>query len=517
MRNDVLVNLGTFLARRWSRNSKTAVILVDGKVPFTNVEKSVISIPPLNYYLGDEFQRYRQWRMTLWYESMRMAYSARVLSYDHAFGHILNTLESKRIEHLGLEEWGGMEKEVIFNEGISWLSRPLLNSLYGKQKIIEAFSQYFLTGYIKGELFGGELERVSKAVKHGNEIVEEALKGNFGTDWIEQQIPQIIKLLQINPLITIPLLGPKSRIGLGVTQADLIKQIERLTRKRTTDISQDDVKTIVEGTQLRKEYESVVKESQRSEIKGYESLEELGLSVPENLGVDERSIYDFDLITKLKAVVRNWKIGWVEVHDHRGDEVDVDAILESHAKPFLTDFKISVKTKITLLLDHSSSIEDEEIEYKKTTVALCEALKFLGVRFAVYAFSTKDRKVKCWVIKRPEEKWSPINARNLVQIKASGGTPLAEIYNLLLPIMRVFRPDIMVTLTDGEPSDYDAVRSVMTNYRMIGIHMVAIGLAKDIGGAVNIGNNLKGLDFERILATSRMQDIPRKVLSVLQV
>src|SRR5262249_46817771 len=101
MRNDVLVNLGTFLARRWSRNSKTAVILVDGKVPFTNVEKSVISIPPLNYYLGDEFQRYRQWRMTLWYESMRMAYSARVLSYDHAFGHILNTLESKRIEHLG--------------------------------------------------------------------------------------------------------------------------------------------------------------------------------------------------------------------------------------------------------------------------------------------------------------------------------------------------------------------------------------------------------------------------------
>jgi len=52
---------------------------------------------------------------------------------------------------------------------------------------------------------------------------------------------------------------------------------------------------------------------------------------------------------------------------------------------------------------------------------------------------------------------------------------------------------------------------------MIGIHMVAIGLAKDIGSAVNIGHNLKGLDFERILALSRLQDIPRKVLSLLQI
>ena len=47
-----------------------------------------------------------------------------------------------------------MENEVIFNEGISWLSRPLLNSLYGKHKVIEAFSQYLITGYVKGELFG---------------------------------------------------------------------------------------------------------------------------------------------------------------------------------------------------------------------------------------------------------------------------------------------------------------------------------------------------------------------------
>ena len=318
-------------------------------------------------------------------------------------------------------------------------------------------------------------------------------------------------------MITIPLLAPKSRLGLAITQAELIRQIERITKRENRDQNREVMNSIVNGTQLVKEYETLVRESKRSEIKGYASLDELGLSVPNGLGVDERIIYDNDLITKLKAAVRNWKIGWIEIHDEKGDEIDTDALLELHSKPFFTDNKISIKTKITLLLDHSSSIEDEEIEYKKTTIALCEALKFLGITFAVYAFSTKERKVKCWVIKRPEEKWSPINARNLVQIKASGGTPLAEIYNMLFPIMRAFKPDLMITLTDGEPSDYDAVRSIVSIYKMMGIHMVAIGLAKDIGSAVNIGHNLKGLDFERILALSRLQDIPRKVLSLLQI
>ena len=163
-----------------------------------------------------------------------MAFSTKVLSYDHAFGYILNSLESKRIEILGLKEWEGMENELIFNEGISWLTRPLLNSLYGKQKIIEAFSQYLLTGYVKGELFGSELDRVRNAVNFGNEIVREALDRSSGTDWLERHIPQIIKLLQINPLVTIPLTMPKSRIGLSLSANDLVKQIQKISQKKTT-------------------------------------------------------------------------------------------------------------------------------------------------------------------------------------------------------------------------------------------------------------------------------------------
>lgn len=181
------------------------------------------------------------------------------------------------------------------------------------------------------------------------------------------------------------------------------------------------------------------------------------------------------------------------------------------------DFKNTIKTKIALLLDHSSSIDDYELEYKKATVALCEALKFLDVKFSAYAFSTRNKKVSCWVIKHPDVKWTSITARNLVQIKASGGTPLAEIYGLLLPLMKSYKPDIMITLTDGEPSDYNAVRSAIKTYKMSGIHMVAVGVGKTVNTAVNIGLNLKYLEYERILVVSQLHDIPTKVLSLLQV
>src|ERR687886_800935 len=151
-RNDVLLDIATFLARRWSSNSKVVIVLTKDKIPIAKPDKNQIMLPLLNYYPGNEFQKYRQWRVSLWYESMRMLYSTKVLSYEHAFGFILNNIETKRVEILGLDQWKGMRNELIFNEGISWLSRPLLNSLYGRYKVIEGFSQYFMNGYIKGEL-----------------------------------------------------------------------------------------------------------------------------------------------------------------------------------------------------------------------------------------------------------------------------------------------------------------------------------------------------------------------------
>ena len=72
-------------------------------------------------------------------------------------------------------------------------------------------------------------------------------------------------------------------------------------------------------------------------------------------------------------------------------------------------------------------------------------------------------------VKPQNVKWGPIYAKRLMQIKPLGGTPLAEVYKILQPTINSFKPDIFVTLTDGEPSDMDAVRLTVLSYKRHGI------------------------------------------------
>lgn len=519
LRNDVLLDIATFLARRWTNNLNVTILLKNEKVAIARPEKSQIVLPLPDHFPGTEFQKYRQWRVGLWYESMRLVFCTKVLSYDHIFGFLLNTLETKRIEILGLRYWQGMTKEVVFNEGISWLLRPLLNSIYGKHKIAEAFSQYFLTGHLKGELYGNEFEKVKNAAELANRVVNEAIVNNHDTDWIERWIPKLVKALELDSLASFPILTPRSKIGLGrsLDQNDLLKEIEKHVKLKNVhkDIEKE-TKEIIEGNDVFAEFKTLLKESKRTQNKGYEGLENFGLSIPDKLDVDESEIYDTDLIQKTKATFRDWRTGWIEKHEELGDEFDPEIYVERLHRTFIADVKLSIRTKIAILLDHSSSIEDVEVEYKRATIALCEAMKYLGVKFSVFAFSTESSQVKCWIIKPSNVHWSSVHARRLAQIKAIGGTPLAEIYGLLQPVFKSFKPDMMVTFTDGEPSDYDSVREMVLTYRKMGITMIAIGVGRTVNDAVNISRNLKYLSYEKSLAVSRLQDIPKKVINLLR-
>jgi Mg-chelatase subunit ChlD len=155
------------------------------------------------------------------------------------------------------------------------------------------------------------------------------------------------------------------------------------------------------------------------------------------------------------------------------------------------------------------------VDYKKATLALCEVLAFLKIKFSVYAFNTTKRQVMCWLVKPEDLKWNNSCAKRLAQIPANGGTPLAEVYDKLYPIMHSKKPDIFLTFSDGEPSDAFAARSMVKSFKSIGIKMVAIGVGRDTRNATIIATNLKYLGFERTLGVSRLKDIPNKVLNVL--
>jgi hypothetical protein len=87
LRNDILLDIATFLARRWSNNAKVIVTLSKDRSPQTDIEKQQIILPTLNYFHGEEFQRYRQWRVSLWYEAMRIRHTSKVKvsRQDHAW------------------------------------------------------------------------------------------------------------------------------------------------------------------------------------------------------------------------------------------------------------------------------------------------------------------------------------------------------------------------------------------------------------------------------------------------
>ncbi|MGI0059488.1 MAG: VWA domain-containing protein, partial [Nitrosotalea sp.] len=166
---------------------------------------------------------------------MRIRYSNKILSNDHAFGFILNTLETRRIETIARTVWQGMDSEIIFRYGVSWLYRPLLNTLYGNTRIVEGFSQYFLLGDIKGELSPSAFEKVQKASKLAIEIVKESIEKKYETDWLEKKVPEIIKILEIDPLLTIPISIPKISSGMALSDQEFVKTLNKIAKYREND------------------------------------------------------------------------------------------------------------------------------------------------------------------------------------------------------------------------------------------------------------------------------------------
>ena len=514
LQSDTLIDIATFLTRRWSGKENVTVEFSKIKQSETRLKEKRILLIPNEHYYGDDFQKYRQFRASIWYESMRLKYCEKIMSNDHAFGFILNAIETRRIELLGVKVWKGMVEELIFNYTNMWLSRANLGSIFGKARTVEAFYQYFLFDDIKGEIQPSQFNKVTKAVELAKHILNDAIEKDHDTVWIESRIPEILKILELDALISIPLSVPLKGPGLAITPNDFAKAMKQVTKSRKDDFSKFDSKNVLEGKTVLDEFKLIKTENKKNEKKGL-NTKSIGIQIPDQSNVDETKIYDQDLINNLKAKVKEWKTGWKEYHFFVGDEFDNESYLEGYDRPFITDVKKSIRTRIVILLDHSSSIADQQVDYKKATLALCEVLAFLKIKFSVYAFNTTERQVMCWLVKPDDLKWNNSCAKRLAKIPANGGTPLAEVYDKLYPILNSKKPDIFLTLSDGEPSDAFAARSVVKSFKAVGIKMVAIGVGRDTRNATIIATNLKYLGFERTLGVSRLRDIPNKVLTIL--
>ena len=235
LRNDTLIEIATFLVRRWSEKENVVVKFSEKKQNETRLKEKTVLLTPNDQYHGDGFQKYRQFRASIWYEAMRLKYCKKILSNDHAYGFILNAIETRRIELMGIKVWKGMNEELIFNYTNMWLSRANLSSIYGKARTIEAFYQLFLFGEIKGEIQPTHFNKIVKAVEYAKHILNEAMENDYDTEWIEKKIPYILKILGVDPLISIPLSVPLKGPGIVITPKDFVKAIKKITKSREDD------------------------------------------------------------------------------------------------------------------------------------------------------------------------------------------------------------------------------------------------------------------------------------------
>jgi len=515
LQNESLVEIATFLVRRWSEKNNIIIEISDKVETKTRLKEHKVILTPLEKRIGNDFQRYRQFRTSLWYEAMRIKYCKKILSNDHAFGFILNTMETQRVEELGRKIWRGMSEEIIFNHTFMLISRPQLHTVYGKARIVEAFYQYFMFGAIKGEIQSSNFEKIKKATKIAKYNVNKAINENLETEWLEKKVTEIIKTLEIDSLLTIPISLPFMKAGMPLSEEEILKVLKVISKNKEGEHGTVDPSAVLRGDDIYDEYKLLLEEFKKTENKGL-IPEAIGIQTPSTRNVDETTIYDMNLINGLKTKFKEWKSGWKEQHLKSGDEFDEENYIEGN-EPFFIDVKKSIKTKIVILLDHSSSIASDAIEYKKATLALCEVLAFLKVKFAVYAFSTQDRSMVCWSIKPENIKWNNITAKRLAQVIANGSTPLAEVYDKMFSILQSKRPDIFLTLTDGEPSDPNAVRNMTKSLKGLGISMVAMGLGSNTVRSITIANNLRHLGYEKTMSVSRLKDIPSKVIGILDV
>jgi len=514
LQNESIVEIATFLVRRWSEEEGMIVEISDKMETKTSLNEKKVIMAPLEKRIGNDFQKYRQFRTSLWYEAMRVKFCKKILSNDHAFGFILNTMETQKVEQLGRKIWKGMDDEIIFNYAYMLVARPRLNTVYGRARIVEAFYQYFMFGAIKGEIQSSHFEKIKKATEFAKKIVKKAIEEKYDVDLLEKNVSEIVKILDIDSLLTIPISIPYMKAGMALSEEELLKILKIISKNKEGDFGSADSAFVLRGDNVYDEYKVLLDENKKMENKGL-SPDAIGIQIPPTKNVNETTIYDMNLINRLKIKFKEWKYGWKEQHHRFGDEFDEESYIEGH-EPFFIDVKKSIKTKIVILLDHSSSIASDALEYKKATLALCEVLAFLKVKFAVYAFSTQNRSVVCWSIKQENVKWNNITAKRLAQIVANGSTPLAEVYDKMFPMLQSRRPDIFLTLTDGEPSDPDAVRNMTKSLKGLGINMVALGLGPNTVRATTIANNLRHLGYEKTMAVSRLNDIPSKVISILE-
>jgi hypothetical protein len=562
----MLQSLAAFLAPAWSScNDVNVVVKPNSSFASSGFN---ITVPERIIFKGlSGFDNYRLWRFGLWHEAQHVKVNSNLLSASKDSQHpqeqvtdvdsglsfldisVRNILEDYYVNIRGLQVWKGMQAEQAFIQAVLGLrtfpTPPPKGSfragLYAEYTL-QVFSQLLLHSKVNCDLTQWEdYENVKETVAYARNAVDAlATKRLIERDArlsLNQLAHEVAVKLQLDKSSFISPSWHPCQFDFTILQFN-IKREQLKNEVRSSIRSKAQRLEALKGNHnLKQEYEKLQEFGGRREtlVDATEKPESLALPcriyVPRDINVASNEVRSLKayanqdaLVLRMKARLSKWKTRWSEVHGKYGDELDVEAVIDDAKYPFFDEERLQAPKRVTLLLDHSGSIRSFEKTYKAAIAALCEAFKLLTVNFLVLAFNQtytarsstvegNETVDNVWLIKGAKESWGERSLARLVYVQASSSTtPLGEILTVSWPLVRNFKPEVHITLTDGLVSDTTLTKEQVRKYRRSGIRMLGIGIHND---AVNVARNLRILSFDNILAVSNIQQIPNKIVNLL--
>jgi hypothetical protein len=483
----------SFLVKAWAEDS--SLKYRRGESFRCRPDENIVYIPD---YYGDHLPklsglpRWRIWRFTSFHEAMHMLYSPpnkseTVRSIHMPFSKQIpevnfvdwaySIIEDYRIEKLGLRTYVGYVPEQKFSrtvyasqsdglrERISKLDPPFQMLNWFLESLLLDVDPQLTCG--DDSMFLDEILELARPVESEADLISATT----------QILQKFIDRFEFIPPIEIPVLP---LIGLIRIEDEAIPKSD--SSKNTEAISV----VLQEFEQVQSEAETRAKISaeKTSMIRKTESRPRAGFGLltprkPVNKVDPYRILENTKVLTnRLIQYLRKWKVGWDEVLDYQGDDIDTESYLigreeSARGKFFIDEQLISPKTNIAILLDMSGSIDfaDLDFKYKQAIVVIGTALDRIGIKFSIFVFQDPY----LWLLKIKNEKWSRLTLEYLAGIRAMGGTPLAGAIDLSMEFQSHEGFKRLVIITDGEPNSPEYAERSIKQAERRGVQVSILG------------------------------------------
>lgn len=247
----------------------------------------------------------------------------------------------------------------------------------------------------------------------------------------------------------------------------------------------------------RSQYERIEEERKRLESEQQKRLAAIGGAAGVNHlmnmrvieswgGGDYQSMMEGTRLTiqRLQTLLRKWQIGWREVINHMGDDIDPEQFIMSRVdkrdnRYYISEKRITQKGNIAIMLDMSGSIGSLDHVYKQMVGVISESLSFVGTKFSLCAFNDGGEGGNFYAIKTLNEEWGRRQKERLSSLRSSGGTPLTDALNWVQSFDKQDHYAQIIIVSDGAPNNPDRCNTLVRKMRVGGKRLSLIIYSQD--------------------------------------